>query len=111
MTKIAIGIVILPPEAIMDKIIAINQKEAERGNARGPLAKDDFYPHISLAMGTIKKDDFDKVKKILTKILENQNPLKIELTEIDYAKKSDGSKSYALRVKKMEEIQKLKDAN
>lgn len=107
MTKIAIDIAIIPPEEIMDKIIAINKKEAERGNARGPLAKDDFYPHISLAMGTIKEEDFEKVKEIFAKILENQNPLNIELTELDYATKSDGSKTYGMRAKKTNEIQKL----
>ena len=107
MGKLAIDVVILPPEEIMDKAISINLKEAERGNARGPLAKDDFYPHISLAMGTIKEEDFEKIKEIFMKILEKQNPLSIELIELDCATKSDGSKSYAMRAQKTEEIQKI----
>ena len=107
MTKIAIDIAIIPPEEIMDKIIAINKIEAERGNARGPLAKDDFYPHISLAVGTIKKEDFEKVKEMFVKTLKNQNSLNIKLTGTYYATKSDGSKSYALKIIKTEEIQKI----
>lgn len=107
MNRIAIDIVILPPEEIMDVVIAINQKEAKRGKAWGPLAKNDFYPHISLAMGTIKKEDLNKIKEILTKILKTQKPLKAELTELYYALSSDGSKSYCLRMKRTKEIQKL----
>lgn len=107
MTRIAIDIVIIPPEEIMDLVIAINKKEAKRGNTWGTLGKDDFYPHISLAMGTIKKEDLNKIKEILTKILKNQKPLKVELVELYYALGSDGSKSYCLRMKKTKEIQKL----
>ncbi len=107
MTKIAIDIVIIPPEEIMDKVIAINQKEAKRGKAWGVLAKDDFYPHISLAMGTIKKEDLNKIKEILTEILKTQKPLKAELTKLYYALGGDGSKSYCLRMKRTKEIQKL----
>lgn len=107
MAKIAIDVVIIPPEEIMDKVIAINQKEAKKGNARGPLARDDFYPHISLAMGTIKRGDLNRVKKILTEILENKRPLKLEFTGIYYATKSDGSKSYAFKVKNNPYLRKI----
>lgn len=107
MNRIAIDIVIIPPEEIMDKVIAINQKEAKRGNTWGVLGKDDFYPHISLAMGTIKKEDLTKIQRILTTILKNQKPLKVELVELYYALGSDGLKSYCLRMKRTKEIQKL----
>jgi len=107
MRKIAVDVAILPPKEIMDLVIAINKREARRGQARGPLGKTDFYPHISLAMGTIKEEEFNKVIKIVTDILRNQKPLKIELTELAYATKSDGSKTYGMRAKKTEEIQRL----
>ena len=107
MKKIAVDIVIIPPKEIMDLVISINEKEARRGNSRGPLAKNDFYPHISLTMGTIKDKDLNKIKIILTGISEKQKPLKIELTGLAYAIKSDGSKTYGMKAKKTKEIQKL----
>ncbi len=103
----AIDIVLLPPVDIMDMAIAINQKEAERGNDRGPLAKNDFYPHISLAMGTVKDEDLKVIIDMVAKISEKQGPLKIELTELAFVVKSDGSKSYAMRARRTKEIQEL----
>ncbi len=107
LSKIAIDIAILPPKKITDEIIAINKKENERGNAKGALMKNDFYPHLSLAMGTIKKKDLKKVTEIITSISKNYQPLSIELTKLYYTLKNDGSKSYSLKSKKSSEIQKF----
>lgn len=107
MTKIAIDVAILPPEEIMDKVIAINKQEARKGNARGTLAKDDFYPHISLAMGTINEKDLEEIKKIVDNICKEFNPLSVEFSELYYATKKDGSKSYALKVKNTSDLQKI----
>jgi len=107
MVKIAIDIAVLPPQEIMDKVIAINRREAERGNAHGRLAKNDFYPHISIAMGTIKQENLDEIKIILDNLLKNQKPLSVELVELYYAVGSDGSKTYGLKMKKTKEIQNI----
>ena len=107
MNKIAIDLVLLPPQEIMDLIIDINKKAAKKCQARGPLAKDDFYPHISLAMGTIKEKDLLKVEKVVKKIAQRYSSLNIELNQLKSILKKDGSKSYALSVKKTPTIQKM----
>ena len=99
MSKIAINVVILPPEKIMDLVIAINKEEASRINSKGELNKIDFLPHLSLAMGTIKKEDLDRVKKIVTKTSQEFEIMNLILAEPYYVIKNENKRSYVLRVK------------
>ncbi|KKW41715.1 MAG: hypothetical protein UY92_C0014G0040 [Candidatus Magasanikbacteria bacterium GW2011_GWA2_56_11] len=105
--KLAIDVAILPPLDVMEKIIDINQQAATRNAAWGPLAKDDFLPHMSLAMGGIEDDSLETVKSIVEGIVKNFSPILVELAELYYAEKSDGSKIYAVRARKSSELQRL----
>lgn len=60
MTKIAIDIVLLPPEEIMNKAIEINQQLADDGIK---LNKKDCLPHISLCMGVISEEDLPEINQ------------------------------------------------
>jgi len=100
MNKIAIDVVLLPPENIMDLAIQINKTEAEKGNSKGELNKVDFFPHLSLAMGIIKKEDFDKVIEIVRKISNKYQPQKLKLQKPYYVEGKDGQKSYAIMISK-----------
>ena len=71
MSRIAIDIVLLPPEKIMDLVIAINKEEAKKGNSKGELNKVDFLPHLSLAMGTIEEKNLEKVDVHLLPMLND----------------------------------------
>ena len=99
MSRIAIDIVILPPEKIMDLVIAINKEEARKGNSKGELNKIDFLPHLSLAMGTIEEKDLEKVKDIVTKTSKEFKTMNLILSEPYYVISSDQKKAYALKIK------------
>jgi hypothetical protein len=107
MAKLAIDIVLIPPEETLDLLIEINRKEVEKGNAKSLMGKTDFIPHLSLCMGCIDKNYlpqlFDVVKKIATKF----PPLIIELFEIYYGLDSKGEKSYAFIARKENQLQRL----
>lgn len=105
--KIAIDVVLLPPEEIMDFCIEINKGAAEKGQDKGPLGKEDFIPHISLAMGCMEEEKLPEVMGIIKNIANNFPPLKLEITELYYATACDGIKSYGLLLKKTEILQKL----
>jgi hypothetical protein len=99
MSRIAIDIVLLPPEKIMDLVIAINKEEAKKGNSKGELNKVDFLPHLSLAMGTIEEKNLEKVEEIVIKTSKEFNTMNLILSEPYYVISADNKKAYALRVK------------
>ena len=52
MPKIAIDVVLLPPEEIMDKAIEINRQLADDPIK---LNKENCLPHVSLCMGVVEE--------------------------------------------------------
>lgn len=104
---IAIDVAILPPLDVMEKIIDINRQAATKNSVWGQLAKDDFLPHMSLAMGGVKNDSLETVKSIVEDAVKKCRPISIELSELYYAEKPDGSRNYAIRAKKTPELQRL----
>jgi len=105
--KLAIDIAILPPEDVMEKLININRQAAAKNLTWGPLAKDDFLPHMSLAMGGIERNSLETVRDIVKKIAKKFNPIPIELNELYYVEKPDGSRTYAIRAKNTPVLQKF----
>lgn len=104
MSKIAIDIVILPPPEVMDKIIWINEQAESKW---GSLEKDDWLPHLSLAMGCIDSTNLAIVNNIVKTTADKFNPISVELNEVYYAEKTDGSRTYCLRAKKNQDLQVL----
>lgn len=107
MSKIAIDIVLLPPEEIMDLLIEINKKEAEKGNAKQLMGKDDFIPHLSLNMGCVNQEDLPKIYDLVKQIATKFSPIPIELYEIFYGTDSKGERSYAFVARKGGKLQQL----
>jgi len=68
MSKIAIDVVLLPSEEMMDKAIEVNQKQLIKYKSEVRLNKQNCWPHISLAMGAINKKDLSTVSDILREI-------------------------------------------
>lgn len=74
MAEIAIDVVLLPTEEMMDKAIAANKELLKRNAAKIILDKKKCLPHISLAMGCIDEQDIDEIETIL-KTIAQENPL------------------------------------
>lgn len=105
--KLAVDIVILPPEDVIDKLISINQEAGAKNEAWGSLGKDDFLPHISMAMGGIEQNNLETVKSIVEEIAKKFNPILIELNELYYSEMADGARMYCMRAKNSAELQQL----
>lgn len=71
--SLAVDIVILPPDEVMDRAIALN-KEYE---SRFTLNKKDHLPHITLSQAIIKKSDLKKIEVKLETIASTFKPLKL----------------------------------
>ena len=97
MSKIAIDVVLLPPEKIMDKAIAINQQFPDDPIK---LNKHDYLPHISLCMGVLDKKNLPEVKKILDNIGKNFSTLDLTIDKIN-------KKEVCFEIRKTPELQRL----
>jgi len=65
MNNIAIGIVLLPNEEMIESVIQLNDK---LNNDQLILSKECNLPHISLVMGVVKSKDIRNIKLTLQEI-------------------------------------------
>ncbi len=79
MAKIAINIVLLPPEKIMDKAIEINKQFA---NDPIKLNKENCLPHISLCMGVLEEENLPKIEEIINQISKQFSKLFLTINKI-----------------------------
>ncbi|MDD4202483.1 MAG: 2'-5' RNA ligase family protein [Candidatus Omnitrophica bacterium] len=77
MEKIAIDIVLFPPDDIRDKIIAINQGFIASHNNDIILNKKDKLPHITLAMGCIASKNLQQINDILKRSVQKWTSTKL----------------------------------
>ena len=98
--KLAIDIVLLPPEEIMDLSLEINKRAVEEGNDLVKLDKENCLPHITLCMGAIDEKDLPEIIEILNQIKNQFSKLKLKIIAIN-------GEHAAFDIEKSEELQKL----
>ncbi len=74
MGRKAVDVVLLLTEAMMDKAIEVNAELVKKFGKKIVLSKENYLPHISLAMGCVDEKDIADVEKVLKRIAE-QYPL------------------------------------
>ncbi|HLC77739.1 MAG TPA: hypothetical protein VJH92_01295 [Candidatus Nanoarchaeia archaeon] len=94
MDKIAVGLVLIPPENILDLCIKINERAFESGRGRFRLARDDYIPHITLAMDCISRGHFDEVVSDMSQTIKFQRAVYLEAREIELYTRGDGNRSF-----------------
>jgi len=97
MTKIAIDVVLLPFEDIMDKAIEINSQFADDPIE---LNKENCLPHISLCMGVVGEQNLPKLKEIIDGISKQFSKLFLTIDKIS-------DEHVCFEVKNNETLQKL----
>lgn len=100
MAKIAIDIALLLPDDIENLCIKLN-KNSERIR---PLGKNDYIPHITLAMGVIDEKDVKPIQDYLQAI--EQSPIELSIENIKYKETPEGNKS-SFEITNTEELQSL----
>lgn len=107
--KIAVDVVLFPPDELVDKAIEVNQallKTFEFDN-KIVLNKQNCFPHISLAMGCIKEDDIPKIDTVLKDIAENFSPITLTISDIRAGTIPTGEKVSWFEIEKTKELQLL----
>jgi 2'-5' RNA ligase len=100
MTKIAIDIVLLPPEEIMDLSLEINKRAVEEGNDLVKLDKEKCIPHMTLCMGAVDEEGLPEIKEFLNQIKDQFSKLKLKIIAIN-------GEHAAFDIERTEELQKL----
>lgn len=81
--KIAIDICLLLPDEINKLVYDLNSKVIPlEGMEHYVIDGINFFPHVSLSMGTAREEDIDSIKEELLKITKKYLPIKIIFTHI-----------------------------
>jgi mannose-6-phosphate isomerase-like protein (cupin superfamily)/2'-5' RNA ligase len=102
--RIAVDVVLLPDDTMMDKAIEINGRIAAEGSDEILLNRTDRLPHISLAMGCIDPKTVAGIRETLEKFAR-ENPVKrLTATGIDTSVNSRGQTTCLLAIERTEEL-------
>ncbi len=104
---IAIDIVVVPPENIIKKAIEINKNLSGVIARQYPRLGKHCVPHLSLAMAFVYKKDILKIKKILAKVADAQNPIQITITSSFSNPRPDGLTGVGWKIRHTDILQSL----
>jgi len=104
MSKIAIDVVLLPPDNIVDVCIFLNKQDP---NPFSVLNKIDNFSHITLFMGIADEDQLLEIEKILKNIANDFNPLVLEIIDMYVEVTPDGRHSQELVISPTSELVRL----
>jgi len=107
MEKIAIDVVLLPSEEMMNKAIEINKELLKDYEGKIILDKEKCLPHISLCMGCIEEDKIPEIKSILDEISTEFSQFNLQAIDLKEDVIPTGEKVSGLHIKNKNELQKL----
>jgi len=107
MGRIAVDVVLLPSEAVMDKAIEANRYLVEKFGEEIVLDKENCLPHISLAMGCIDEKDIGAIEKILWAITDESSLGDLRAVGVCVAVNAVGQRVSALEIARTERLQSL----
>jgi len=107
MEKIAVDIVLLPSEEVMEKAIAANKELLKQYPDKIILNKENCLPHISLAMGAIDQIQISDAGKILSSIAEKYSPETLKFIGFSTLTNSVGEKVTVAIIEKAKFLQSL----
>ena len=107
MSKIAVDVVLLPDEAMTERVIEANKALVEEFSSEIVLDRKSCLPHISLAMGVIEEPDVGKIEEILGTVAEELPIGELQVVGIHTSVNSRGETVSVFEVKKTRELQRL----
>ena len=105
MGRKAVDVVLLPTEAMMDRVIEVNRKLIEKSDKKIVLNKKNCLPHISLAMGCVDERDVAAIDKVLQTIVKECSLGDLRVIDIRTTADSAGEKVSVFEVEKTKELQ------
>jgi len=110
MSRIAVDVVLLPPESVMEKAIQINKELLKSNEKKIKLNNKNCLPHISLAMGCISEGSKHKIGNILASIASEFPVIQLKAESIKVIKILPGKLVSQILIQKTTQIQTLHNA-
>jgi len=107
MAKIAIDVVLLPSEEMMDRAIKINKELLKGFGNKIILDKEKSLPHISLCMGAINEEDLPKIQEILENTAKNFSTFDLTAENIIPEMIQNGEKISGIIIKDTKQLIKI----
>jgi 2'-5' RNA ligase len=107
MTKLAIDVVLLPSDEMMDRAIEINRTLLRENEPNIKLHVEKCLPHISLCMGCIEETDLPALKHRLEKISTEFSSFHLQVKEVETEITPSGKTVSVLGIKKQDDLQQL----
>jgi hypothetical protein len=92
MKKIAINVVILPPDPVRDLALEWNHMLCKAQPTNIALGKFQYLPHISLVMGCILAEQLDHANRVLQSIATRHRALELQVPNIRPFSTASGNK-------------------
>ncbi len=105
MEKIAIDVVLLPSEKMMDKAIEINRELLKKHDKKIILDKQKCLPHISLCMGCIDNKDIPEIEKVLKDISSKFSKMSLIIDRLEPETIPTGKIVSGMAIKNTKELQ------
>lgn len=107
MSRLAIDIVLLPSEEMLEHAIAVNEQLRQQNPPKIVLDKINCLPHISLLMGCISQSDLPWISEIVTAIAHSEPIFQLEITAVKTDPMPDGRKVTVLNISPDRRLQTL----
>ncbi len=107
MAKLAIDVVLLPSEEMMDKAIEINKELLKDNVNEIVLSKETCLPHISLCMGVIEEEKLPEIKKVIEETAKEFSTFNLTAENTDVSVTPKGEKISVLIIRNTDTLQKL----
>ena len=105
-SKIAIDVVLIPPDYIVQHAIDINKTFPETSAENYVLDAKTCIPHITLLMGLITREQVSEVSRKLDALVEKFSALNLTITHAKSSARLDSKVLSGLEIEKTPELQK-----
>ena len=105
--KIAVDVVLIPPDNVIQLAIDINKIFPETGTENYVLDGETCIPHITLLMGLITGEQIPEVGHRLGALVEKFSALNLKITQVKSSARPDGKVISVLEIEKTAELQKF----
>lgn len=107
MAQIAVDVVLLPSDEVMDLAIEVNKQFLKDIENEIALDKKTCLPHVTLLMGVIEENQVRDVEKKLQEIAKRFSPLELSIPSVKVTDKPDGSRMSSFVIDKTAELARL----
>ena len=107
MHKIAVDVVLIPPDHVIRLAVDINKSFPETSDKNYVLDPKTCVPHVTLCMGLVEREQLGEIGTRLSALTNTVSSLNLTITHVETSAISSGEIMSGLAIKKTPELQRL----